>query len=175
MNIIALSLDNHFTSHVDDKKEEKDFIVAFATTQAEVDAQRAEANEVDVGDEKDKGEDDEDEDDEDEDDDDSPSLPDARKYLYGDDDEDDDDDEFKIHCVEFDFFTEDEKLEALKAEEELNLQRQQTEDNLNLAKSLPAQVLRKKSSKKMVNVLKVQAKLLSIVEVEREKAKKLND
>ncbi|XP_024974767.1 uncharacterized protein LOC112512864 [Cynara cardunculus var. scolymus] len=45
--------------------------------------------------------------------------------------------------------TESSRLEALKAEEELRLQRQQTEDDIQLAKSLAAKVLPKKMSKKM--------------------------
>ncbi|XP_024965957.1 putative uncharacterized protein YGR160W [Cynara cardunculus var. scolymus] len=113
MDIIYLSLDNLFSCHVDDKKGEKDLADAVPTTpdDADVDAQRAEANEdevvddavradaqahdedlpitpaADVGDE---------EDDDDEDDDDSPSPSDARKDLDGDDDEDNDDDDFTI-------------------------------------------------------------------------------
>ncbi|XP_024964912.1 coiled-coil domain-containing protein 1-like, partial [Cynara cardunculus var. scolymus] len=51
MDIIALSLDNLFSSHDDDKEEEKDFtnVVAIVpTTQPEADAQRVEANEAKV-------------------------------------------------------------------------------------------------------------------------------
>ncbi|XP_024963512.1 prostatic spermine-binding protein-like [Cynara cardunculus var. scolymus] len=49
MNIIEPSLDNHFSSHADDKEGEKDFTAATVpTTEVEADAQRAEANEAEV-------------------------------------------------------------------------------------------------------------------------------
>ncbi|XP_024965932.1 protein SQS1-like [Cynara cardunculus var. scolymus] len=49
MDIIALSLDNLFSCYADDKEGEKDLAaVDFPTTQADVDAQRVEANEAEV-------------------------------------------------------------------------------------------------------------------------------
>ncbi|XP_024969707.1 pheromone-processing carboxypeptidase KEX1-like [Cynara cardunculus var. scolymus] len=51
MDIIALSLDNLFSHHADDKEGEKDLAVAATavpTTLAEADAQRAEASEAEV-------------------------------------------------------------------------------------------------------------------------------
>ncbi|XP_024995843.1 glutamic acid-rich protein-like [Cynara cardunculus var. scolymus] len=107
----------------------------------------------------------------DEDDDESPDLPDIGKDLDDDDDEDDDDDDFTIHCGEFDLLTDAERLEALKADEELELQRKQTEDSLKLAKSLAAKILSKRKSKKKVTAAQAQAKLLSVVEAERKNLK----
>ncbi|XP_024984041.1 pheromone-processing carboxypeptidase KEX1-like [Cynara cardunculus var. scolymus] len=78
-----------------------------------------------------------------------------------------------LSCGDFDFLTEDGRLEALKAEEELELQIKQTEDSLKLAKSLATKVLPRKKSTKTVNVVQAQAKLLSIAEVEHEKNLKL--
>ncbi|XP_024961085.1 prostatic spermine-binding protein-like [Cynara cardunculus var. scolymus] len=53
MDIIALSLDKLFSSHANDKDGEKDLDVvdAIPTTETEVDATRAEANDVEVVDE----------------------------------------------------------------------------------------------------------------------------
>ncbi|XP_024965925.1 nucleolin-like [Cynara cardunculus var. scolymus] len=105
MDIIALSLDNLFSSHADDKEEVKDldFVAAIVlTTEVEVDAPRAEANKAEVVDENitsqeaNEAEEDDDEDDDNEDDHDSPTLQDAGKDLGGDDDEDDNDEDFTI-------------------------------------------------------------------------------
>ncbi|XP_024963376.1 uncharacterized protein LOC112503600 [Cynara cardunculus var. scolymus] len=118
MNILALTLDNIFSSHGDDEEGEIDLDVlaaAITTTETEADAPRAEANEVEVVDETiranveardkdlpvtpttDAGEkEDDDEDDDNEDDDDFSTHPDAAKDLGGDYDEDDDDDDFTI-------------------------------------------------------------------------------
>ncbi|XP_024959003.1 histone chaperone rtt106-like [Cynara cardunculus var. scolymus] len=128
MDIIELSLDNLFSSYVDDKDGEKDFTTAAVvpTTQGEADAQRAETNEVEVVDDAittheaevevvddavraDAEAHDEDlpitpaaddGDEEDEGEDDFPSLPDAGKDLGGDNGEDDDDDDFTIQQEE---------------------------------------------------------------------------
>ncbi|XP_024963699.1 prothymosin alpha-A-like [Cynara cardunculus var. scolymus] len=53
MDIIALSLDNLFSSHADDKEGEKDLDVAVVvpTTEPKADAPRTEANEAEVVDE----------------------------------------------------------------------------------------------------------------------------
>ncbi|XP_024964148.1 uncharacterized protein LOC112504441 [Cynara cardunculus var. scolymus] len=119
MDIIALSLDNLFSSHVDDKEGEKDLDAAVVpTTESEAEVvddtiTTHEANEAKVVDDAIRADaksydedlpitpaadasDEEDEDENDDDEDDSPFLSDAGKDLDSDDDENDDDEDFTI-------------------------------------------------------------------------------